>query len=436
MRSPLGAVLDRVTTALRPRNDAPVPYVSPRVNPQFDGTLRADDKATQLRAMGSVGTLFAIVHRLSVDTAAVDWHMHRLAARTSRTQTACDVCDKPGVTLVPEHPALSVWDRPNDFFTTQEFVETEEQHVDLTGEGWWVVVKLGGRPIELWPVRPDRMLPIPHPTKFLAGYVYLGPDGERVPLGLDEVIQVRVPNPMDPFRGMGAVQSILIDLDSSRYSAEWNRNFFLNGAEPGGIIELPTSLDDTEFEQLRRRWNEQHRGVTNAHRVALLELGKWVDRKFTQRDMQFAELRNVSREVIREAFGIHGHKLGLSESVNRANADAADVTYAKDQTIPRLARFRQALNKDFLKLFGPSMGKGYEFVHGDPVPQDEAAANAERDSKTAAYKTLTDAGVEPEDAATVVGLPPMRHVAPPPAPALVPAGPPGNRGGGTWRPRA
>jgi HK97 family phage portal protein len=343
------------------------------------------------------------------------------------------VCDQPGVTLVTEHPALSVWNTPNQFFTTQEFVESEEQHIDLTGEGWWVVVRLGGRPIELWPVRPDRMLPVPHPQKFLSGYVYLGPDGERVPLGLDEVIQIRVPNPTDPYRGMGAVQSILIDLDSSRLSAEWNRNFFLNGAEPGGIIEVPTELGDDEFERLRMRWNEQHKGVANAHRVAILEMGKWVDRKFTQRDMQFAELRSVSREVIREAFAIHGHKLGLSESVNRANADAADVTYAKDQTIPRLGRFKQALNKDFLRLFG-DMGKGYEFAHANPVPDDAESLNAERDSKTAAYKTLVDAGVEPEDAAAVVGLPPMRHTAPA-APAPVPVGAGAGQPGASWRPR-
>jgi HK97 family phage portal protein len=418
------------------RNQAPVAYVSAHIS-QLVGSLRADDKATQLRAMGAVGTLFAIVNRLSVDTAAVDWHMHRLPSRAGRgasAKTACDICDQKGVTLVTEHPALSVWNAPNDFFTTGEFVESEQQHVDLTGEGWWLVAKIGGRPIELWPVRPDRMLPVPHPTKFLNGYVYLGPDGERVPLGLDEVIQIRMPNPMDPYRGMGAVQSILMDLDSARYSAEWNRNFFLNGAEPGGIIALDRSmsLTDPEWEQLRQRWAEQHRGVANAHRVAILEMGKWVDRKFSQKDMQFAELRNVSREVIREAFAMHAHKLGLSESVNRANADAADTTYAREQTVPRLGRFRQALNKDFLKMFG-DMGKGYEFVPGNPVPEDREAANAERTSKTTAYKTLTDAGVDPEDAALVVGLPPMRHVTPP-APVPVGAGAAGQPGA-SWRPR-
>ena len=36
------------------------------------------------------------------------------------------------------------------------------------------------------------------------------------------------------------------------------------------------------------QWEEQHRGVSRAHRVAILEQGKWIDRKYTMRDMQFA----------------------------------------------------------------------------------------------------------------------------------------------------
>ena len=41
-------------------------------------------------------------------------------------------------------------------------------------------MKIGGKsiPLELWPMRPDRIIPVPDPYKFLAGYVYVAPDGE------------------------------------------------------------------------------------------------------------------------------------------------------------------------------------------------------------------------------------------------------------------
>lgn len=413
MRSPLGTLVEKIGSL---RNQVPAPYVGQRSMPTWT-QQNSSDPAAQMAAMGSVGTLFSIVNRLSGDVAGVEWHMHQLAQRAPRTGTTCEVCDQPGVTLVTRHPALSVWNRPNDFFTRQEFVESEQQHVDLTGEGWWVIVYLGGVPIELWPVRPDRMIPVPHPTQFLSGYVYRAPDGEKIPLQLDEVIQIRMPNPLDPYRGMGPVQALLTQLDSIRFSAEWNRMFFLNSAEPGGIVQVEDGLEDHELRQMREHWNEQHRGVRNAHRVAILERGKWVERQFSMRDMQFVELSNASREQVREAFGIHKHQLGLADDVNRANAEASEYTHARHLIVPRLERIKQALNNDFLKLFGTS-GKGYEFAYTSPVPEDRTANDAERTSKAQAYSLLVTSGVDPEDAASVCGLPPMRHTA---QPAAVPA---------------
>lgn len=422
MRSPVGELIGGVRALVaRPRNDAAVPYVGQSDVRSYSGQNGdlTSVQAGAIEAFGQNGTLFATVTKFAQGTAANDWHMHRIAASGQRATAVCEMCEETGVTLVDEHPALSVWSRPNDFFTSSLFVETFQQHVDLVGEGWWVVVYLAGRPIELWPVRPDRMAPVRDPQKFISGYVYRSPDGQLIPLRLDEVICLRTPAPWDPYRGAGAVQTLFNNLWGSRYAAEWNRRFFENSAIPGGIVEMPVNLSDPEWKQFQERWAESHRGVKNAHTVAMLEFGaKWIDTKYTQKDMEFVELRRVTREEVREAFAMHGHILGLSEDVNRANADAADVTFARRQTVPRLDRIKDALNGPFLRLFGP-MGKGYAFAYANPVPEDREADNAERTSKANAYKTLCDAGVDPEDAARVCGLPPMRVKVPPPPPPVV-----------------
>lgn len=276
MRSPLGTLLNR----------APIPYVGRSTGWSMPNLLGRNDQGAQLRAMGSVGTLFSIVHRLSNATSQVNWRLYRKAASGKEE-------DREEVTA---HAALDLWLKPNPFMPGQEFVESFQQHLDLTGEAWWVIARnpLAKLPLELWPVRPDRMTPVPDRRNFLSGYIYTGPDGEEVPLKVDEVIFLRMPNPEDPYRGMGPVQAILTDLDATRFSAEWNRNFFLNSSEPGGIIEVDKRLDDDEFNELTARWAEQHRGVSRAHRVAVIEAGmKWVGNAFTQRDMQFAELRGI-----------------------------------------------------------------------------------------------------------------------------------------------
>ncbi len=374
--------------------------------------LQRNDAQAQMSAMGGVGTLFAIVNRTSNSTAQVEWKLWRKAASGKPE-------DRTEVTV---HAAKTVWDKPNPFMTRQEFVETFQQHLDLTGEAWWTVGKVGKMPIELWPVRPDRMAPIPDAEKFIRNYEYTDPNGARVPLGTDEVVFLRMPNPLDIYRGMGPVQSMLTTLDSVQYSAEWNLNFFKNGAEPGGIVEVENRLSDDEFDEMTTRWREQHQGVNNAHRVAIIEQGKWVDRKFTNRDMQFVELNSVSRETIREAFGFPLSMLGTSQDVNRAAAEAGEYVFAKYLVVSRLERVKGALNEDFLPLFGKDAAKGLEFDYVNPVPKDEAQEDTKRVSVASATKTYIDLGFDPAEVLDMFELPALKYTKPDPKPTFRPPG--------------
>jgi HK97 family phage portal protein len=391
---------------------APVPYVSTRYRTPAPSLLR-QDRTSQLHAMGSVGTLFSIVNRTSNATSQVEWRLYRKRVDGRRNYGPAGDTR----TEVVRHQALKVWEKPNDFMPRQEFVETFQQHVDLCGEAWWVIEHYAGTrlPAGMWPVRPDRMVPIPSPTDFLAGYVYLGPDGEHIPLALDEVVMLRMPDPENLYRGMGPVQAILTDLDAKRLASEYARAFFTNSAMPGGIIEFPEGLSDPEFEEFTERWREQHQGVSGAHRVAILERGKWVDRSYSMKDMQFAELRDVSSATIREAFGMPKFAIGDVDDVNRATADASASWFAQYLTVPRLERIKQALNFDFLPLFGDA-GQGLEFDYDSPVPEDLEREAAQLTAKANAAKVLVDAGFAPADSLETAGLPPMRFTGRPTAP--------------------
>jgi len=402
VRSVAGLLMDR---AVRVRNqNPPVPFSSSRVN-SVAGLFQFDDSAgnpeQNMSAMGSVGTLFAIVNLTSTAVSALDWKLWRKSADG----------DPKKRTEVMQHAALDCLNHPNDFYSREELFETSQQHVDLTGEGWWVVEALGagsgpyqGVPVGLWPVRPDRIEPVPSVEHFIAGYVYKGPDGEKIPLERNQVLLNRMPNPLDPYRGMGPVQSILADAESIKYSMEWNRNFFVNGAEPGGMIKTDHRLNDEEWNELKMRWNEGHRGTSNAHRVGILENVEWVDRKFSHNDMQFAQLRQVSRDSIREAFAIHGHMLGDADDVNLANATAAEVTFARRLIVPRARRWRGLLNNDFLPLFGAT-AVGLEFDFENPVDEDEKTDAEVFQERAKGVSLLVNAGFDGAAAAAAAGLP-------------------------------
>jgi HK97 family phage portal protein len=311
----------------------------------------------QLSAMPSSSWLFAVVDRISSAVAANEWSLFQ-----TRTNTIQDE--------ITNHPLLSLWHSVNPFYTMEEFLECTTQHFELCGEMWWLLIRGEnglGPPTEIWPIRPDRMRPIPHATEFIVGYEYQ-PAGRQdpIPLRIEDVLFIRRPSPVDMYRGIGVIQSLMTDLGAEQAAAQWTANFFSNSAMPGGIIEYEEGLDDDDFERAVERWRVQHQGVGNAHRVAILERGKWVDRKYTQRDMEFAELRKLNRDQIIGAFGVPLPILGITESVNRANAEAAEVLFSRWVIKPRLRRLRAKLNE---KL-APEFGEGLKFEFIDPTPED------------------------------------------------------------------
>lgn len=403
----VGKVLDAVSSVSSPGR--PIPFNSKwNVNGGLYGS-GLQDRFTQLNAMGSQGTLFAVIQLLSTGShVSGEWGMYRKKRDARVRYTTADRGSDQRMEVLT-HPAMDLWDQPNPFMTGQEFREIGWQHMELVGEWYWVLNRGPsgtGMPIEMWPVRPDRMEPVPDKEKFLVGWVYTGPNGESVPLLNDEVIQLKYPCPTDPYRGMSAVQSLLAHIDSAKYTAEWSRNFFLNSATPGGIVQFNKRLTDREFREFTNRWREQHQGVARGHRVGVLESGaQWIPNTYSMKEMQFTELSTLNSNKIREGYRIHPSMMGMVEDVNRANAETAEQVHIRWHEIPRLKRERMVLNKKLMPLFEKPIRSEFDFE--DPSPASAEDANEELTAKSNALEKLILAGYDPEEACQVVGLPPM-----------------------------
>jgi HK97 family phage portal protein len=400
MRSAARAIIDRFSNRIESATGwSNTTY--DRTNPFLKSSSGKGTK--EMEIYGAVSTLFAVVSKISNSCGSVAWNMSKpkVDGRQVYGERAED--NKP----VLRHVALDLWSKPNPFYPGSLFVEASQQHIDLTGECFWVVARnrLAAMPLELWIVRPDKMTEVPDDEEFLRGWIYSGPNGEKIPLEAADVIQVKMPNPLDPYRGLGPVQALMVDLGATAAAGEYNRNFFKNDASPGGVIEMDVRMSDSEWQEFNDRWRFSHQGVSNAHRVAMLENGaKWKDVAFSMRDMQFTELRNQSRDMILEAFGMSPHMIGRVEDINRANAEAAEDTYARWVLKPRLDRLKDALNHQLLPLFGSS-GQGLEFNFEDPSLEDSEANNNALVAKSTAAKTLIEAGGKFESVLEAVGLP-------------------------------
>lgn len=387
----------------------PLPEVGRSGSSLLDGILgRGTGNTTaQLAASQDSSTVFAIIDRICDGVTAPTWELVNPSGRGEVRE------DDP---RIESHAVLDVLDQPNTIDDTDELLSLLTQHWELTGEWNLLVVTTPGRPplgrmpIQLWPIRPDKLTAVPHRTKVLAGWIYKGPDGEEIPLETWEVIRSRRPHPTNRFRGLSGVESLLTDIDATEMAAAWNRNFFKNSAQPGGIIEFERRLGDVEWREFTKRWREQHQGTSNAHRVATIEGGgKWIDRKYTMNDMQFSQLRDGAREIQREGFGFPQAMLGRESAQSMTGVQAQEVVFGRWILIPRLNRIRDKLNRKLLPLYG-STTRGLRLHYTNPIPPDREADDRHMREKVQAAERLWRIGYHPDDIREVYDLGDIRWV--------------------------
>ena len=335
---------------------------------------------------GQVGWVFACVSRISSAVAETKW---RLYSKKNGNQ----------ITEILEHPLLELFDFVNPFHTGLEMMEQTQTYIDLTGEVFWLVLKdAAGQPAEIWVMNPNKIKVIPDQKMYIKGYVYENGNNE-IPLSVDDVVHIKLPNPKNPFRGQSPLGSVSSDVEAEKFSSQYNRAFFQNSAEPNGVIQFEGTLTDSQYERLRYQWNSQYRGTSNSHKVAILEGGaSWHTNAITQRDMQFKDLRIMNRDVIMGVYGMPKHILGIAEDVNRANAEASEYTFARWVLKPRLERIKSKLNEQFLPLYSD---KTLFIDYDTPVPADidRNLAIADQGFKSG-YITRNEARIK-------VGLEPM-----------------------------
>lgn len=307
-----------------------------------------------LSAYGEIYSLFGISLRIATAVGEVKWRLYKGSERSERSQ-------------IDKHPILTLLDFANEFQTGQEVIELLQLHIDLAGRGYLWLPKNGlGVPGEVW-VLPPHMLKIASSgTEFITGYIFQG--SESIPISKTEIIRFSMPDPLNPKGGIGYVQPTAVELDSEVYAGKWNRNFFFNSARPDAVLETDGEVGEDQYEQLRTQWASRHEGISKAHKVAILEEGlKYKQIQISQKDMDFLQLRKQTRENLLFAFGMPLSVMGISENVNRANAEAGDYTFARWLIKPRLTRIKNKLNEQLVPMF--PMARGVEIDFDEVVPE-------------------------------------------------------------------
>ncbi|MEW2635254.1 phage portal protein [Streptomyces sp. NPDC048389] len=247
----------------------------------------------------------------------------------------------------PLYPLLH--DAPNDMMGAMAFKEALQGHAITWGRGVAYVVthERTGVVEELWPLRPDRVrIKVRQMGKGRAErWVQYRDDENGIYANL-------APGEFLCINGLGddgvtgysvvelAANSIGLGLATEHYGAKT----FSNGSAPAGALTHPENLSPEARKRMADDWENIHRGIDRAHRVAILEEGvTWQAVGLPNDANQFLETRKLQVTDMARWLRLPPHKIGDLDRATFSNIEEQQIDYISSALSAWLTRWEQAI---------------------------------------------------------------------------------------------
>lgn len=283
---------------------------------------------------------------------------------------------------IPSHPLELLLSDPNPLETRFQLLQGIVASKLLTGNAyvWLSRGSENEQPLELWLIPSHKIKPVPDKRMFIRGYLYY-PEGigggEGIALETWEIMHLKRWHPTNPFVGLSPMEALRTTARADIEMSRWNANFFGNdNAKMPGALAFADPIDDTTWARLKDEVRAQHGGVKRSL-MMLRGAGKggveWINMGVAQKDMQFLEGRDYSKQEIYETLA-PGLFTMLSENGNRANAETNRAAFDELAVWPELVALAEAITRDILPAYGDNLVARFEDIR----PRDRTLALTEQ----------------------------------------------------------
>lgn len=311
------------------------------------------------------GLNFATISALSDEMSGIVWELYQIDAKGNHRQKF-------------DHEILDLLDGVNEDQTGPELKFMMSAHLELAGNCYLLLLNAQGKPVksdaekpkQIHTLDPGKVNVVLDKTTYpyrVTGYDFRI-DGREYHYEKYQVLQIKRPNPSNPWVGIGTTQCLADVLDLESDSLEFNRQFFLHGAYLTGTLETEMSTED-QIDSVRESFNEQHTGVQNANKVLILMKGMKFNPGLQPKDMAFDKLMDKTADRIHAGTRVSHTILGTAEAdTNRATAETADYVFAKRLVKPRMQMICSYLNEFLVSRWGDNLYISFT----DPTPEDKS----------------------------------------------------------------
>lgn len=249
----------------------------------------------------------------------------------------------------PVYKLLNV--RVNPYQSTYDFIRTMINHYLLWGNAYIdPVYDARGNVTELWLLNPGGTAPVFDSTN---GRIYYN---TQIPIFQTyavrneyEIIHLKHYS-KSGFIGMSPISMCSEMLKSQMGMDAFNNRFYENGTMTTQVIKTDEFLNYDAKTNIRNAWEKANSGMSNAHRVAILDGGLDIQSVgMPIKDMQFVETQQLNLRYIASIFNIPPFMIGDTQGLKYSNMENQMLSFVRETLAPILVMIQQEFMYKLLK---------------------------------------------------------------------------------------
>lgn len=261
-----------------------------------------DWQAGAAGAAAGLSATWACVNLIAGTLASLPFMVYRTETDGSRT-------------VAREHPLYRlIHDSPNYDQSALDFWEFMAAAVELAGNAFAEIERLGGRIVALTPIRPD-LVTVRRDEDGALRYRWTD-EGQTIERGQQEVLHIRGfgGNPLGGMSTLSACRGVFGGALAVERTA---RSIFANGARPTGVLQTDKILKPDQRAELEGLLAEKYIGAHNTGRPMLLDAGlTWSALSIDPQDAEMLSSRKFSGEEICRVFGVPPAMVGYGDKAS------------------------------------------------------------------------------------------------------------------------
>lgn len=291
-----------------------------------------------------------------------------------------DVDDNEEIT---EHPIVNLLRNPFPGMTSAQMKYRISDDLIYEGDNYWLKIRdksVFGTPRYLYPLYADRISTYPMGRDIIEYYEY-NTGGGIMKIEPKDILHIRNFGRSSNIKGTPVISKIADVRTTESLQIRYRKQLYEKAGFLGPMFSTAKAMGQDEFDRTYDMLKKKYSGEDNNFNFALFDNDlKPISTAYSPKDMQIIDDRNLNRDEICAAFGVNKLLFGLSENIQRGNADTVYYVFYSTIIDPLLDHIDQSLTQSFRVDFTLNGRYPYVIKH-DILAQRDRETDATIDTK-------------------------------------------------------